>query len=900
VLELPGITDFEGGSWAAFCKLKSNKLAEALNAGKLFNGVGPAKDVAQIKAGADPYFVAVRTGFLVVSNREQGLAAFDGKSNLAATRDYSRAVEKTPGNVLAFGGYNLEAAVAAAKKTGSEGLNGQIANIIFSIASAFHSQHFYATATSGTIEAHSSVSMDREGRYSVSDFAELSKGKNISYASLEPTGIPIADQNRVTSLLLRVKAKAAGPIEDIKDDVKNADQTVEQKSPTELLLRVAARRNTAEKAVELPVKDPQFAPYLKSTAEFAADDEQVKKQASEIAGADRDAWSVARKLADWTHQNLEWKAVAKADARQTLATREADCSEFSTLFVSMARSLGLPARLVSGLAYGGDSFGGHAWVEVWAGKWIELDPTWGTHFVDATHIRNESSALVTSAALSLIELEVLEARRSVTEFQKTPKALTQHLLKAIPTANKSDIEAVLDLGILTDELMGAGAWSKMNDAERHQMSSAYRRALHEIIDGLGSPYPKAKMRLLHLEENDNSAEAICLLGSYGLLIRLRLIRRDDMWYLVEIVQSDTNLYTVSEAVRPTITSIENARAGKKAVIVPTDVSRVSFLRRTNIKKALEVAEGAVKTKPSDPTLRFLKALTLVDLAKKDEAIELLRELSNEGFVPAVYRLAAELNQLEDEKKKAESVTIYKRYTELEPYDSRGFRDLAISSDNANQLVQAEAAYRKSIELNPTEVDGYVYFIPFLIMQDRMVEVRPWLEAAEKLKDDDTDVFGSVIESLTGLDDLTYAEKFAAAEPLRMKTSYDANLALGRKYSEAERYPAALRLLQTAAQLDKESSEPHMLIAHVHRKQKRFNAALRAAQQAIAIDEYDGEAQYELACALARLGRIKEAMTTLEKALEMSPDNVLWIADEPDLKPLAHLPAFKKLLQTEKQ
>src|ERR1041385_4515814 len=61
---------------------------------------------------------------------------------------------------------------------------------------------------------------------------------------------------------------------------------------------------------------------------------------------------------------------------QTLATREADCSEFSALFVAMARSLGLPARIVSGLAYSGNSFGGHAWVEVWAGKCSELDPSW--------------------------------------------------------------------------------------------------------------------------------------------------------------------------------------------------------------------------------------------------------------------------------------------------------------------------------------------------------------------------------------------------------------------------------------------------------------------------------------------------------------------------------------------
>jgi len=157
-----------------------------------------------------------------------------------------------------------------------------------------------------------------------------------------------------------------------------------------------------------------------------------------------------------------------------------------------------------------------------------------------------------------------------------------------------------------------------------------------------------------------------------------------------------------------------------------------------------------------------------------------------------------------------------------------------------------------------------------------------------------------MQSLTDLDDSTYAEKFAASEPLRMKSSFDANLALGRMYSETKRYPAALRFLQAAAQLDKKSSEPHTHIAYVHRLQNHYTAALRAAQQAVALDEDDGEAYYQLACVLARLGRTKEAMTTLEKALELSPDDVLSIADDPDLKPLAHLPAFKKLLQSEKQ
>jgi len=897
LLELPNIEDFSNfnPTWATFCKLKSNKLAEALSAGKLFNGVGPAKDFAEVKNGAYSYFFAVRSGFLVFSNREKGLAAFDGKSNLASTRDYAKAVEKVPGGIVAFGGYNLEAAVAAASKTPVEGIEGQIASAIFSIARAFHSQNFYASAARGGVEGKSSVSMDREGRYSFADFASLTKGSNITLAALEPTGAPITDQNRLSSLVLRVRAKSAGPIENVKDDVKTADQTVEQKSAQELILTVSARRSGTEKSVVLPVKDAQFASDLKATSEFPADDENVKKQAAEIAGEDRDAWSVARKLADWTHQNLEWKKVDSADAAQTLATREADCSEFSALFIAMARSLGLPARMVSGLAYSGDSFGGHAWVEVWVGRWIELDPTWGTHFVDATHIRDASSALVTSAALNLIDLEVLETRRTVEDFQKSSKALAEHLVKAIPAGNRTELEAVVDVAILADEFMGAGTWAGMNEAERNQMSTAYRRALREIIGYSSLSNQKATMRLIHVEEKGNVAEAICWLGPSDLLMKLRLVRNNDLWYLVEVHQSDSALNSVGETIRPTITTIESARAGKRVVAGPTDLTRVLILIQSDGAKAVAAAEQGLKTRPTDRGLRLLKAAALMEIEKIDEASKLLRELSKEDFAPAVYRLATHLNSSDDENETKEAVTFLEQYVRLEPYDPRGLHDLADAYDNASDYVKAEAAYRKLVDLEPTEATGYIDLATFLVYRDRMAEAEPVLVAADKNTAKDADVFGEVISNLTSLDESDYAVKFAASEPERMKTSITANYELGRMHSDNGQYALAHKFLQAAIQLDKEWDEPYISLALLYRRQSRFALALKAADQAIQLDEKDGEAQYERACALTRLGRIKEAMASLEKAVELYPISAEWMAEEKDLKALSRLPAFKKLL-----
>lgn len=895
MLELPDLENRSGGSLAFFCKLKSNKLADALKSGKLFRGVGPVTDFTEIKVEDTSLFVTTRNGFLVVANNAKTLAAFDGKTNLASTRDYSRAMEKVPAGVIAFGGYNLEAAVATASKTlTGEGQNADAAKLIFSLASAFHSQHFYATATAGTVEGRSSVAMDREGRYRVSDISYLPRGTNITFVTTEPAGIPIIDQNRVSNLVLKVRAKSPGPIDNIKDDIKTADQIVEQKTPNELLLTIAARRPNVDKPVELPIRDPEFEPYLKATTEFPADLKEIKEQAQQIAGDDRDAWSVARKLADWTHKNLEWKQVVSASAAQTLASREADCSEFSQLFVTMARSLGLPARMVSGLAYSGNSFGGHAWVEVWAGKWIELDPTWGTAFVDATHIRNTSNALVMSAALNLIELEVVETRRGVEDFQKTSKALTEHLLKAIPAGVNSDVEAAIDLATLTDEFMGAGSWSKMTNGERDQMSSAYRRLMNEIIQGYG--HSLHRLRLLYIEEKGDEALATCLLSPSDLMLKLRLVRRNELWYLVDILQADTAYYLASETLKPTIATIEKNRAGQKAPAVGlSDFVRVLLLINSNSDKSVAVADNALKAKPDDKGLLFLKAIALLKAEDRTaEGLELLRKLSDQDFTPAIYRLAGELGSIENEKQNERAA--YERYTALELRDPRGFRGLAEIYRDAKDFFKADAAYRKAIELDPENIFGYVDLVSFLVVQDQIDEAKSVLATAEKYQDADDDLFGMAVQDLRLYEENSQAaEKFAMSDPSRLKTSYLANVTLARIHFEAARYADALRLSETAAQLDKESADPYITMAQIHRKQSRWTAAVKAAQRAIEIDKDYSEGYYQLACALTRLGRTKEALSALSKSVELDVDQVDYMVDEPDLKALSKLPAFKKLI-----
>ena len=72
--------------------------------------------------------------------------------------------------------------------------------------------------------------------------------------------------------------------------------------------------------------------------------------------------------------------VSLPSAREVLRTKVGDCNEHTALYVAMARSVGLPARIAVGLAYSRGAFYYHAWPEVYIdegrgrGLWLPVDP----------------------------------------------------------------------------------------------------------------------------------------------------------------------------------------------------------------------------------------------------------------------------------------------------------------------------------------------------------------------------------------------------------------------------------------------------------------------------------------------------------------------------------------------
>lgn len=74
-------------------------------------------------------------------------------------------------------------------------------------------------------------------------------------------------------------------------------------------------------------------------------------------------------------------------ALKTLQTKYGDCDEFTDLFVTMARHMGIPARRVTGLFLKASQPGHHAWAEAFTPKWgwIPFDPALGYFAASSTH-----------------------------------------------------------------------------------------------------------------------------------------------------------------------------------------------------------------------------------------------------------------------------------------------------------------------------------------------------------------------------------------------------------------------------------------------------------------------------------------------------------------------------------
>ncbi len=128
---------------------------------------------------------------------------------------------------------------------------------------------------------------------------------------------------------------------------------------------------------------------LGATRYIQADHPLIRQTAKEVIGMVEDPAQQVRLLADFVHKTLEKRPVlGLPDALTSLQAKKGDCNEHAALFAALARSIGIPTEIATGVSLYRNKFYYHAWNEVCLNNsWHGLDTTINQIPAGLLHIR---------------------------------------------------------------------------------------------------------------------------------------------------------------------------------------------------------------------------------------------------------------------------------------------------------------------------------------------------------------------------------------------------------------------------------------------------------------------------------------------------------------------------------
>ena len=222
-------------------------------------------------------------------------------------------------------------------------------------------------------------------------------------------GHQIVEPRDVVRLKLRLTGAELGG-----DDLQGVGQTVDGN-----IVELSDARQ-----LEAGPADRDLERYLKPEPLIESDAPEIRAEAEKMVAGVTGTRARAERLVREVNSYVEKRpTVSLPSALEVLRTKVGDCNEHTALFVAMARSIGIPARISVGLAYVRGAFYYHAWPEVYIdegqgrGLWLPVDPTFNQFPADATHLRlargglDKQTAilpLLGRARIAVVDLEVKE------------------------------------------------------------------------------------------------------------------------------------------------------------------------------------------------------------------------------------------------------------------------------------------------------------------------------------------------------------------------------------------------------------------------------------------------------------------------------------------------------------
>lgn len=197
-------------------------------------------------------------------------------------------------------------------------------------------------------------------------------------------------------------------------------------------------------------------------------------------------------------------------------------------------------------------------------------------------------------------------------------------------------------------------------------------------------------------------------------------------------------------------------------------------------------------------------------------------------------------------------------------------DLGEAHHKAAQLQEAEACYRKALEIDPTH-PGALYFLASIAYDDKRLELAAQL-IEQLLRDEPNDAEAWHLRGIVAVKQENYSH---AAESFKRALAIEPNYAMGHYslgdlYSRQRNIDGAISCFQKAAFLQPDFAEAHCALGNLYSAHQRFDEALSSYKQAVLLRP-DFELAYQsLGEILCLQGRSIEAVEIYRKAIAKNP------------------------------
>ena len=202
--------------------------------------------------------------------------------------------------------------------------------------------------------------------------------------------------------------------------------------------------------------DREAALHLQPEALIESDAPEILAEAQVAVRGATGARPQAERLTRYVNAIIEKRpTMSLPSAREVLRTRVGDCNEHTALYVAMARSLKIPARVAVGLVYLRGAFYYHAWPEVYLaegrdrGLWLPVDPTLNEFPANGTHLRLARGGLDKQTAILPL---VGRLKMTVLDVEIAPGSLPMLVGRAATDPRRLEIP-------LPRRQEGGGCWS---------------------------------------------------------------------------------------------------------------------------------------------------------------------------------------------------------------------------------------------------------------------------------------------------------------------------------------------------------------------------------------------------------------------------------------------------------